>query len=84
MEVWPGGGDKYKAYGYPVPSTGAVHGGSSTELLDVLCGYWFHLFVSGFCWPALLAGLSGYFLFVFSLVVCLAHVVAARARVVTL
>ena len=46
MEVRSGGGDRYIAYGYTVPSTGAVCGGSSTELLYVLCGYWFWLFVS--------------------------------------
>ena len=44
MEVRSGGGDRYKAYGYPVPSTGAVYGGSSIELLAVLCGYCFGYF----------------------------------------
>ena len=39
MEVRSGGGDRYGASWYPVPSTGAVCGVSSTELLVVLCGY---------------------------------------------
>ena len=69
MEVRSGGGDRYGTSRYPVPSTGAVHGGISTELLGLLCGYWLLLCVFGFCWPVLLAGLSGFFLSVSSLVV---------------
>ena len=56
MEVRSGGGGRYKAFWYPVPSAGAVYGGSSIELLVVLCGYWFCLFVSG---PACLCSWPG-------------------------
>ena len=69
MEVRSGGADRYGASRYPVSSTGAVHGGSSTKLLGLLSGYWLRLCVSGFCWHVLLDGLSGFFLFVSSLVV---------------
>ena len=43
MEVRSGGGDRYGASRYPVPSTGAVHGGSSTKLLGycVVTGFVF-------------------------------------------
>ena len=41
MEVRSGGGDRYGASWYSVPSAGAVCGVSSTELLVVLCGYLF-------------------------------------------
>ena len=54
MEVRSGGGDRYGASRYPVPSTGAVHGGSSTELLGLLCGYWLNLIMRYFLansWP---------------------------------
>ena len=62
MEVRSGGGDRYGASRYPVPSTGAVHGGSSTKLLGLLCGYWLCLFVfvfAGLCfWPGQAFSLS--------------------------
>ena len=38
MEVRSGGGDRYAASRYPGPSSGAVHGRSSAELL-VVSGY---------------------------------------------
>ena len=45
MGVWPGGGGQYAASRYPVPSTGAVHGGSSNVLMLIFsCGHinsWF-------------------------------------------
>ena len=41
MEVRSGGGDRYGASWYSVPSTGAVCGVSSIELLVLLCGYLF-------------------------------------------
>ena len=61
MEVRFGGNDRYGASRYPVPSTGAVNGVSSTELLVVLCGYWFCS-----AGPCFWSGQAFYFFCVFS------------------
>ena len=65
MAVRSGGGYRYKAFWYPVPSVGAVYGGSSTELLVVLCGYWFCLSVSGSAGLCFLPGLAVAFFCIF-------------------